>query len=247
MPKRLTAAALERRLRLDESTMALVNVNLAPIRASGHRNADDARSGARAITSGSGAAPEHYRVIYDFDTLRGPGLRHRPTIVHLDLMANGSYPFSEPVCRTVGDVTPWTPHFHEIHPICIGAGWPRQTAPDAGQALAVDLVRHIAKLLNFDEPPPAAGYSGYNGPAIDWWRGQHDCLPLNAGLRYPEIDPNQPGESQGRVPQPVAAPLAARFKVVPRAGRTSAVARPRFGGAAPTTAKDRFVAVGRSS
>lgn len=246
MPKRLNADALERRLRLDESTMALVNVNLAPIRVTAHRSAADARSGVRPIASGSGAAPEHYRVIYEFETLRGPGLRHRPTIVHFDLMANGSYPFSEPICRTVGEVTPWTPHFHEVYPICIGAGWPKQTAPDAGEALAVDLVRHIAKLLNFDEPLPAAGYSGYNGPAIDWWRKQNRCRPLNPGLLYPNIDPNEPDGGSAavvrRTATPVRSPIGTRFAGAGPARAVPGPAERRFAHAA-----SRFEAAGRSS
>src|ERR1044072_2471489 len=150
MPQRLTPAELERRLRLDERMMALVNADEAPVRVTGHRSAADARSGAKPVPPGSRAPPEHYRVTYDFDTLCGRGRRRKPTIVHIDLMANGNYPFSEPVCRTLGKSTPWTPHFHEFYPICLGAGWPSQTAPDAGQSLAVDLVVHIAKLLNFD-------------------------------------------------------------------------------------------------
>ena len=237
MPKRLNAAELERRLRLDERMMALINTDPAPMRVSAHRTANDARRGVNAIACGSGPAPEHYRVVYAFDTLSARDVRHSPTVVHIDLLANGGYPFSEPVCRTVG-VTPWTPHFSSHYPICIGDGWPDQTARNAGTKLAVDLAVHIARLLNFDEPRPKPGYHGYNGAAIDWWRRAHDCRPLNPNLRYPIIDPNDPGTigpargtrigpAGGRfaprvLPVPVPAAHAVRFTAVKAPARTTA-------------------------
>lgn len=233
MRKQLSAAARESRLRLDERTMALINIDPAPIRVSGHRNAPDAKTGANAIVPGSGPVPEHYRVIYGFDTLSGPGIRQKPTVVHIDLLANGNYPFSEPVCRTVGKVTPWTPHFHHVYPVCIGAGWPQQASTEAGRSLAVDLVLHIAKLLNFDEPAPKPGYHGYNEAAIDWWRTEHGCRPLNPALRYPNIDPNAAvGQAGERFQAAVSRP--------PGAGRFALAAR-------GATAGGRFTAIGGAS
>jgi hypothetical protein len=182
---KLDNAALERRLRLDERTMALVNVDPAPIRVTAHAGADAARRGTNAIEPGSTAsAPEHYRVAFDFDTLTGRDVRHRPTVVHIDVLGNRNYPFSEPVCRVTGTPLPWTPHFDANWPICIGDGW-----DTSGKALLVDLVVHIAKLLNFDEPPPRPGYHGYNGAAIEWWVSR-GCRPLDPNLRYPTVDPN---------------------------------------------------------
>src|SRR3954451_16078715 len=99
MPRRLNPASLASRLALDERMMALINTDPAPIRVTGHRSAADARSGANAVAPGSGAPPEHYRATFEFETLSARGVRHRPVVVHVDLMANGNYPFSEPVCR----------------------------------------------------------------------------------------------------------------------------------------------------
>ena len=182
---KLDQAALERRLRLDERTMALINVDPAPIRVTAHFSADDARRGVNAIAPASTPSPpEHYRVLFDFDTLIARELRHRPIAVHFDVLANRNYPFTEPVCRVAGTPLPWTPHFDEAWPICIGDGWSTN-----GKPLLVDLVVHIAKLLNYDEPPPRPGYHGYNGAAIEWWVGQ-GCQPLDPNLRYPLVDPN---------------------------------------------------------
>ena len=174
--------------------MALVNVDPAPLSVSAHTSAADARAGRNAVAPGTtDAPPTHYRVTFDFDTLSSAGARHRPTIVHIDLTANGDYPFKEPVCRVIGDATPWTPHFHPVHPICIGAGWSRD-----GRTLAVDLVTHIAKLLNFDEPRPTPGYEGWNAAAIRWWVEEHKCRPLDSNLRYPVIDPNAAPGTRGQ-------------------------------------------------
>lgn len=181
---RLNAAQLARRLRLDERQAAAINNDAAPITVTAHASADDAKTGRNPIPPDSTPnAPEHYRVIYAFDTLIGPDRRSKPTVVHIDLRAGGNYPFSEPVCKALGQL-PWTPHFSATWPICLGRGWRND-----GKQTLDDLIVHIAKLLNFDEPKPTVGYHGYNGEAIRWWRN-HGYRPLDPDLRYPVIDPN---------------------------------------------------------
>jgi hypothetical protein len=193
---RYSPEELTQRLRLDERTMALVNLDPAPVSVSAHRTAADAYAGTNPVTPGTaGAPPEHYRVVYDFPTLIAKGRFHRPTVVHFDLLGNGGdgYPFAEPICRVVGDQVPWTPHFHRVHPICIGAGWRTD-----GKTLAVDLLVHVQKLLNFDEPKPTPGYDGWNADAIRWWTREHGCKPLDPSLRYPVVDPNRTSGTGGR-------------------------------------------------
>jgi hypothetical protein len=226
---RYTPAQLNQRLRLDEATMALVNVDPAPVHVTAHRTAADAWAGSNAIEPGTTEAPpEHYRVVYDFPTLRAKDRYHRPTIVHFDLLGNGAdgYPFKEPICRVIGEVVPWTPHFHRTFPICIGSGWRAD-----GKTPAVDLLVHIQKLLNFDEPEPAPGYDGWNAEAIRWWTREQGCRPLDPNLRYPVIDPNR-AEGRG----------GPRFGRASDRGPDRFAARPHAG----TQARARFTPAGAS-
>lgn len=226
---RLLAQERHDRLRLDERTLALVNVDSAPISISAHASAADARTGHNPVgVRATAVPPTHYRVVFDFDTLAAPAKTLRPTVVHIDLTANGDYPFKEPVCRVVGDVVPWTPHFHPAYPICIGSGWSHD-----GRTLAVDLVTHIAKLLNFDEPRPTPGYEGWNGAAIRWWINEHDCRPLDPTLRYPVIDPNLANRRGARR-------IAAAARPAGRVTPTPPARRPRV-----TAARPRVTAVTR--
>lgn len=208
--QRLTPEQLRARLRLDERTMAELGADPAPISATGHASATAARRGEQPVAPGAGAPAEHYRVVFDFATLRGPGEPLRPVVVHIDLLGNGNYPFSEPICRHVGAVVPWVPHFHAYYPVCIGDGWP--SGRDAGSALCVDLVTHLAHLLNFDEPAPRPGFDAFNTDAVAWWR-QRGHRPLDEHLRYPRIDPN------------AISPTSPRHRFVPAAARFTAVGR----------------------
>lgn len=250
----LAPAELERRLRVDEHTASLVNRDPAPVTISAHGTAHDALRGVGEIVPQSTTRPpEHYRVVYDFDTLVGRDQLHRPTVVHIDLLANGNYPFSEPVCRVVGIKVPWTPHFDPSWPICLGQGWSSN-----GQQLLVYLVAHIARLLNFDEPAPGNGYHGYNAAAIDWWMNVHRCRPLNPDLLYPQVDPNAAagaaptrfGRAGGRFSRVVAPTLLlAQPPVASAAGQQRVVFAPVASVApvAPLTPQaGRFRPVGRA-
>jgi hypothetical protein len=219
---RLTPAQMDRRLRMDEGQAAAINLDPAPIDVTAHMSAADARSGINPVGPGNSASPpEHYRVTYDFDTLVAADVRSRPTIVHVDLLANGNYPFSEPVCRTVGNKVPFTPHFDRKWPICIGKGWTSD-----GRRLIDDLIVHVAKLLNFDEPPPTPGYHGYNAAAIAWWARQ-EFRPLNPDLRYPLVDLN--GVEGGGF-RPRFRPLGQPTHAPPRLRMSAAPVRFRPGG-----------------
>jgi hypothetical protein len=182
MTSSLTPQERLERQRTDHKMVAALDAADCPVRVTGHRTAQDVRANRDPIPAGSQTAPSHYRVVYDFDTLSGPGTRLRPTVVHVSPLANGNYPETPPTAWVISDVIPWTPHFAANVPICHGSHvW----IPNRTQL--VDYVIHIGKLLNFDEPPPNAGYHGYNAQAVAYWRSKMRLRPLNPGLRFPNI------------------------------------------------------------
>ncbi|WP_445147768.1 hypothetical protein [Baekduia sp. Peel2402] len=229
---RLSSGQLDSRLRVDERTSALINEDPAPIMITAHATAHDAMRGSAVIPAESTTRPpEHYRVVYDFETLVAPDRRSRPTIVHIDLLANGNYPFTEPICRVVGSKVPWTPHFDANWPICLGHGWSAH-----GDKLLVDLIVHIARLLNFDEPQPVEGYHGFNAAALQWWTG-NGHRPLDPDLRLPIIDPNA---ASGRAPGRIRPLRTSRFRPVedPRGSSTPALRRFAPAGAPEAPVRD---------
>ncbi len=182
MTATLTPAEQIDRQRADHRMIGALDASPAPIFATGHRSAEDVRANRNPVPVGDRTPPGHYRVVYDFDTLRGPGRRHRPTVVHVAPLANGAYPTTPPSAWVISEVVPWTPHFAANVPICHGGHvW----TPNKTQL--VDYVVHIGKLLNFDEPPPIPGYHGYNRQAVDYWRDQMQLRPLDPDLRLPTI------------------------------------------------------------
>ena len=183
------------RQRADHRLLNALDASDFPIAVSGHRNAEDARTGRSPVPVGDRNPASHFRVIYDFDTLRAPDVRHRPTVVHVAPLANGHYPRTAPSAWVVGDVVPWTPHFTANMPICHG-----ERLWTANRTQLVDYVIHIGKLLNFDEPPPPRGYIGWNRAAITYWRDKLGYRPLDPDLRYPVIrieDVMRPGAFSG--------------------------------------------------
>lgn len=219
MPSALTPTELLERQRTDQKMVGALDASDCPISITGHRSADDARTGRSPVTFDDGSPATHYRVTYDFDTLIAPAKRHRPTVVQVSPLANGAYPASPPSSWVVSEHVPWTPHFAANVPICHGGHvWiPYRTQ-------LVDYVVHIGKLLNFDEPPPAPGYHGYNGAAIAYWRDTLRFAPLDPDLRFPRIHAEDvllagrftavtSPSSNGRFAAAVAAP--GRFKPAP--------------------------------
>jgi hypothetical protein len=173
------------RRRQDHVLLEELNRSECPISVSGHHSVADARSGADPMPVGAGNPPRAYRATYEFDTLIGPGERHRPTVIVVDHLANGDYPAGEPVANVIGPA-PWTPHFANGVPVCHGH---RLWVPNRTQL--VDYVIHVGRLLNFDEPRPAPGYSGYNAEAIAWWASELDYEPLDPSLEFPAIEPTE--------------------------------------------------------
>ena len=207
MSSDLTPEQRVERQRIDHRLLAALDASEFPIRVSGHRSAEDARTSQNPVLVGDRVPPAHFRIVYDFDTLRAPDVRHRPTVVHVAPLANGGYPRTEPGAWVVGDVIPWTPHFTANQPICHG-----ERMWISNKTQLVDYVIHIGKLLNFDEPPPPPGYIGWNRAAIEYWRDKLKHRPLDPSLRYPVIrieDVVRPGAFKSGNDRP---PDAGRFR-----------------------------------
>lgn len=234
MSSALTQAELLERQRTDQKMVGALDASECPIAITGHHNADDARTGRNPVAFEEHNPAAHYRVTYNFDTLIGPGNRYRPTVVHVAPLANGNYPASAPSAWVISKHVPWTPHFAKDVPICHGGHvW------IAYRTQLVDYIVHLGKLLNFDEPPPAPGYHGYNGQAIAYWRDAMGLKPLTPGLRFPRIHAED-------------VVSAGRFKSAattsPGSGRFSPVqASPERFRAAPAPPAGRFAPAGTRS
>jgi hypothetical protein len=173
---------IQSRLRFDYQVATLMSDPLMRVEA--YRNVDDLRARRDAITSiADGHLATHYRVEYNIRTLVDRGKYSPQTIVHFDLFANNNYPLSEPSCFVVGEEMPWSPHFWRGYPICIGDIWEQAE----GSMLLGQLLIHIAKLLNFDEPAQTPGYEGYNGEAIEYWETVLGRRPITGNLVYPKL------------------------------------------------------------
>lgn len=126
-----------------------------------------------------------YLARFNFATLTGPGVTTPTVAVSFNLLAGGNYPFSEPLVSVVSPrPLPWSPH---VHPgsgtVCIGEVWSRSR----GQMLFGQLVVHVMRVMNFDEPNRDPSYDGWNAEAIRYWRTTMKCRPLNAGIVYPTM------------------------------------------------------------
>jgi hypothetical protein len=182
---RLTAQERSDRIRFDYEICTEMARTCELLRLEAYGSIEDMRNRQNQIT-GPGTADRavHYLAIYrPLKTLCGAGKYMEETRIHLDLLANGNYPYSPPASWVVSESMPWTPHFKQGAVVCIGDLWDEQ----GGKTLLAHLIRHHARLLNWDERARGNGYVGWNGAAIDWHRKHFGSKPLTQGLRYPEL------------------------------------------------------------
>ncbi|MEO5927528.1 MAG: hypothetical protein ABIO72_02380 [Patescibacteria group bacterium] len=102
--------------------------------------------------------------------------------VLFDLMSGGNYPESTPSAQVVSRPLPFSPHVGASGAVCLGESW----RLSQGQQLLGELVVHVARLLNLDEPNPAS-LDGFDPDALSYWRTVLHGRPLNPGLRLPEV------------------------------------------------------------
>lgn len=196
-----------------------------------YASAEDLRERRRAITDrADGQLAVHYlATFHPLRTLCGPGELMDTTSIHVDLLANQNYPFSAPASWVMGRM-PWSPHFKAGTVICIGDLWDVR-----GRTLLAHLIRHHARLLNWDHAARGGGYIGWNAEAIAWYRSNVGDRPLTPDLDYPELPADlvygiDPGQGRRRArrrrrPRATAAPL----------GAGAPAARPAPGDRAPAT------------
>jgi hypothetical protein len=142
-----------------------------------------ARNGAIADPADGHRAVHYLATYHPLKTLCGPGRFMDTTSIHIDVLANGNYPFSPPASWVTTQM-PWSPHFKQGTVVCIGDLWDKR-----GTTLLAHLIRHHARLLNWDERARGGGYVGWNGEAIAWHASNYQGQPLTPGLVYPELPP----------------------------------------------------------
>ena len=114
----------------------------------------------------------------------GPGRYSNETTVRFDLFADNNYPESEPPCFVIESELPWSPHFHPELSVCTGDIWDEAD----GNMLLGELMVHVAKLLNFDEPFTTDVELGYQPEAARYWvneLGQGPISKLRSVLAAP--------------------------------------------------------------
>ncbi|HYG08529.1 MAG TPA: hypothetical protein VD835_01015 [Pyrinomonadaceae bacterium] len=199
---------LQSRLLHDYKIVSLMKSPLMKVTA--YRDVDDLYERRDPILSeDQGHLATHYLIEYNIKTLVGRGTYSDQTTVHVDLLADYNYPFTEPCCYIIDSRLPWSPHFLEGAPICLGELW----AQSRGTMLLGHLLVHIAKLLNFDEVARGGGYVGWNGEATEYWRQVLGEQPITKNLPYPALPDLNPQPQRG-------SPAFARRKTnqIPAAG-----------------------------
>lgn len=195
----LTADELRSRLRFDYQTVMLMSCPLMLVEA--YRNLDDLEARRNMITSPEqGHLAVHYRVKYNLKTLVGRGRYSNSTTVRFDLFADNNYPESEPPCFVIDGELPWSPHFHPELSVCTGPIWEEAD----GNMLLGELMVHVAKLLNFDEPPTPEIEYGHQPDAARYWVNELGRRPISK-LIYPSLPQRIPP------PELQAAPGASVF------------------------------------
>ena len=164
----------------------------------------------RIATVNEAGKASHYLLDYHVKSLIAKGKFHDRFTVSIDLLSGNNYPFSAPNCQVISTPIPWSPHFTKGAPVCLGEFWPQQ----GGHATLGHLIIHIAKLLNFDEPPRDRSYGGWNRAAVVYWRNVLKHKPITPGLAYPGIPreildstnrtPSQPAFRALKPPKPVS-------------------------------------------
>lgn len=180
----LTRADLRSRFAFDHEVMRGMSADgLGAVRA--FTSYQNARSGHEAsIADGEAGRVVLYVVEYRFRHLVGPGRTAESAVAVFDLASGGNYPFSRPAVSFVEQPLPWSPHVHPTSgAVCLGDGWQRAR----GRMLAAQLVVHVMRLINFDEPDRGPGYEGWNGAAIRYWRRELRGRPFLPNLVYPRL------------------------------------------------------------
>lgn len=225
---RLTRAEYRSRLAFDASLMRrLSSPHLGAIRA--YASAQDLQRGR--LATDAEERDGHalvWTVEYRFRMLAA---RERPlerAVARFDLAAAGDmYPYQPPNVVFEG-AAPYCPHVSPATGVvCIGRGWQQAD----GRMLLPQLVQHVMRLVNFDEPMPK---DGNNGDALAYWQSVLRGRPLDPALEYPQLPvdifmsaPPPPAEGArlvARAAATAAGATATRAVLTPRAAASHALA-----------------------
>ncbi len=181
---RLDQAGLRSRLAFDWKVLRdMRSAHLGAVRA--FASADEARAN-RDLTARDAEAgmATCYQVEYRLHIPVGPGQFVPAAFVWFDLLAGGNYPFTPPAVTCVSQPLPWSPHVNSGNGfVCLGDAWPRAQ----GRMLAAQLVVHLMRLLNWDEPDRGAHYVGWSPTASRYWREVLGGRPISPDLEYPVL------------------------------------------------------------
>lgn len=161
---RLSASELRSRLAFDfRVMMAMRSPTLAITRA--YADHHSVRWG-RDVTPDEGEAGRArvYVVRFAFPHLIEPGRVASSFDVQLDLCAGGEYPHSAPLVTVLSRPLPYCDHIDRGGVFCAGHGW------RGSKTLAAQLVIHIARVVNFDQPTANFSHRGYLPEATIYWR-----------------------------------------------------------------------------
>lgn len=178
----LSPRDLASRLAYDHQVMrGLGRDGLGSIRAYASHQA--LRAGRQCLPDEAAAgAASLYTVELRFRHLSGPGETAERSVAAFDLLAGGNYPYTKPLVTFITRPLPWSPHVHPASGIvCLGDAWLHAR----GKMLLAQLVVHVMRLVNFDEPD--LGGEHFNPPAAGYWRTVLDCRPYVVGLPYPRL------------------------------------------------------------
>jgi hypothetical protein len=181
----LDPAQLRSRLAFDYDTVTrLRSRHLGPIEPFVSERAF-ARDATATPAEGAAGLVRLYRIHYRFPLLIGEGLTKPGSAAKFDLLAGGNYPFTAPTVTCLASPLPWSPHVNPYSGlVCLGGAW----GAAGGRMLAAQLVVHVMRILNCDEPTPSADYGGWNLRAARYSREVLKARPLNSELDYPVLD-----------------------------------------------------------
>lgn len=156
----------------------------ATFQARAFASVDDLEAGRRQIVSADRAdRATKYRFTLRIPTLIGPGRFAPQTEIGVDTEVP-DYPRTEPATWIISKPVPWSPHFRENAPVCLGEEF---WLASRGHVTLGHLAIHIARMLNWDEKSRGRGYVGWNGPAIEYHRRHYGSRPLDPDLAYPKL------------------------------------------------------------
>lgn len=178
---RLTTEELRSRLALDYRAMrslrgpalGRVEAYASALDMGPRREASDAE-GLRGLATA-------YRVEFRFRMLLSADRELRAARAVFAVPAHG-YPFAAPRVHFEPGAVPFSPHVQaESGFVCLGDAW----SAARGHWLLANLVVHVMRLANFDEPCTRDGFSH---EAVAYANGILRGRPLNPGLDYPVLD-----------------------------------------------------------